>query len=97
MFVSVIHEMSVDGVASIAALFVVVSRGRTGFVQRTDIGNNKKHLGVGTALSCYGGFMLEVKAKVSPGTLDPSLYHKDHKMKITKRTQGLGHEQPYMG
>ena len=31
----------------------VVLLGRTGFVQRTDIGNNKKHLGVGTALSCY--------------------------------------------
>ena len=38
--------------------------------------------------------MLEVKAKVSPGTLDSSLYHKDHKMKITKRVKALDTNSP---
>ena len=38
--------------------------------------------------------MLEVKAKVSPHTLDSSLYHKDHKMKITKRVKALDTSSP---
>ena len=38
--------------------------------------------------------MLEVKAKVSAGTLDLSLYHKDQKMKITKRVKALDTTSP---
>ena len=41
------------GTITVDCDFLRYSPGRTGFVQRTDIGNKKQHLGVGTALSCY--------------------------------------------